>query len=325
VKKRIEIVLFCLVAITSLAAGSSAQAAVVTVGSTASPNLGGKNEQPLLYVNARLGPGGGLATSPVDGAIVRWRVEGFEGPFRLRVLTPNGGPSYTGAGTGGTETVPDKGPHTYATNLPVKAGQTIGVESTGPGWFGAVESLGAIFAIFVPPLGDSATGNATVEFPDTTFTFSADVLPRPTVAAISPASGPIGGGTAVSISGTDFAEVTGVSFGSVPAASFDVVNEGSITAVAPAGAAIASVPVTVTTVAGTASAPQSFAYRGCVVPKLRGKKLKKAKKAIREAGCRVGKVRKRGGVTTKTGKVVKQRPKPRKVLPPGTKVNVKLG
>lgn len=324
-KSRIRGFALCLAGVVSLMAPVGAEAAVVTVGSTAAPNLGGKNEQPLLYLNARLGPNGGLATSPIDGTILRWRLEGFEGPFRLRVLTPNGGPSYTGAGTGATETVPDKGLHTYATNLPVKAGQTIGVESTGPGWFGAVESLGAIFAIFVPPLGDAATGNATVEFPDTTFTFSADVLPPPTVSAISPASGPIGGGAAVTISGANFIEVKGVSFGGVPAASFNVVNEGTITAVAPAGAAIGSVPVTVTTIAGTATSGQSFAYEACAVPKLRGRKLKGAKKAIRAGDCLVGKVRKRKGVTAKTGKVLKQRPKPGQVLPPGTKVNVKLG
>jgi PASTA domain len=37
------------------------------------------------------------------------------------------------------------------------------------------------------------------------------------------------------------------------------------------------------------------------------------------------KVKKKEGVTAKTGKVVKQNPKPGKILAPGSKVSVKLG
>jgi hypothetical protein len=312
-----------LVAIASLASAAAAQAAVVTIGSTATPTTGGENTQPVMFLNVGLGAAPGLVTSPTDGTIIRWRVAGFEGPWRLRVLTPNGGPSYTGTGSGGVESVPDRGPHTYATALPVRAGQTIAIESTGQAWFGAVSSPGAVFAAFVPPLPDGATGNAAV-FENTSFTFSADVLPPPKVATIVPASGPVSGGTTVAIGGSDFTEVRGVAFGGVPAA-FTVLGEGLITAVAPPSATRASVPVTVTTAAGTATSPQLFTYEGCAVPKLRGRKLKAAKRIIRNEGCLVGKVRKRKGVMAKTGKVVRQRPKPGQVLPPGTKVNVKLG
>jgi hypothetical protein len=63
----------------------------------------------------------------------------------------------------------------------------------------------------------------------------------------------------------------------------------------------------------------------CVVPKLKGKKLKAAKKMLRAADCRVGKVKKLQGASAKTGKVVKQKPKPGKVLAPGSRVSVKLG
>jgi hypothetical protein len=220
--------------------------------------------------------------------------------------------------------VPDDNPHTYGTALPIKAGQTIAVESTGEAWFGFTPSPGATFASFVPPLPDGATGNAAT-FPDSNFTFSADVLPPPSAALLLPASGSVSGGTVVAITGGNFAEVRGVSFGGAPAASFTVVSEELVTAVAPASAAIGPVPVAVTTVAGTATTPQAFFYEGCSVPPLRGKKLKAAKKAIRKRGCLVGKVRKRKGVTAKTGKVVRQRPKPGQVLPPGAKVNVKLG
>jgi beta-lactam-binding protein with PASTA domain len=65
----------------------------------------------------------------------------------------------------------------------------------------------------------------------------------------------------------------------------------------------------------------NFTYTACVVPKLKGKKLKPAKKALQRAGCKLGKAR---GQKGKSAKVTKQSPAPRKVLAPGSKVNVKL-
>ncbi len=63
----------------------------------------------------------------------------------------------------------------------------------------------------------------------------------------------------------------------------------------------------------------------CVVPKLKGKRLKAAKRAIRARDCKVGHVGKREGVTAKTGRVIKQRPKAGTSRPAGSVVNVKLG
>lgn len=56
----------------------------------------------------------------------------------------------------------------------------------------------------------------------------------PTVTGVSPASGPVSGGTSATISGTSFIGVTAVTFGTLAATSFTVNNNGSITAVAPA-------------------------------------------------------------------------------------------
>lgn len=60
----------------------------------------------------------------------------------------------------------------------------------------------------------------------------------------------------------------------------------------------------------------------CVVPNLSGRKLKGARKALRNKSCKVGKVTRR---TPRAKKVVAQSPKPGKKLPAGTKVNVTLG
>ncbi len=70
-----------------------------------------------------------------------------------------------------------------------------------------------------------------------------------------------------------------------------------------------------------APAPEPVAEAHCTVPKLAGKKLKAAKKALTKAACKLGKVK---GHKTKSAKVKKQSLKPGKVLAPGAKVSVKL-
>ena len=77
----------------------------------------------------------------------------------------------------------------------------------------------------------------------------------PTVAQVSPSTG-IAGST-VSIDGTGFLGTSGVSFGGQPATGFSVASDTRITATAPAGTG--SVPVTVTTDAGSARGGQ-FTY-----------------------------------------------------------------
>jgi len=60
----------------------------------------------------------------------------------------------------------------------------------------------------------------------------------------------------------------------------------------------------------------------CIVPSVKGKKLKRAKKRLRASNCKLGKVKKRKG--HKRGKVKKQNPAPGSVLRGGSPVNVKL-
>jgi hypothetical protein len=71
-------------------------------------------------------------------------------------------------------------------------------------------------------------------------------VPAPAVTGVSPPSGPLSGGTTVTITGTGFTGATAVSFGTVPAASFTVVSDIQITAVSPAQSACL-VDVTITT------------------------------------------------------------------------------
>jgi uncharacterized protein YhjY with autotransporter beta-barrel domain len=75
--------------------------------------------------------------------------------------------------------------------------------------------------------------------------------PVPTVTALSPTSGSAGGGTSVTLTGTNFTGATGVSFGATAAASFTVNSATSITATAPQASSVGTVDVTVTTPSGT--------------------------------------------------------------------------
>jgi uncharacterized repeat protein (TIGR01451 family) len=63
----------------------------------------------------------------------------------------------------------------------------------------------------------------------------------------------------------------------------------------------------------------------CVVPKLLGLTLKKAKARITRAHCRVGRVTKKRSSARKKGKVLAQKPKPGKRLAPGARVNLTVG
>jgi hypothetical protein len=63
----------------------------------------------------------------------------------------------------------------------------------------------------------------------------------------------------------------------------------------------------------------------CVVPKVVGKTLKKARARIKKAHCRVGKITKKASTKKKKGRVLKQKPKPGKILKPNAKVNLTVG
>jgi len=73
-----------------------------------------------------------------------------------------------------------------------------------------------------------------------------------TISSVSPTSGPIAGGTSVTITGAGFTGATAVKFGSTNATSFAVNSSTQITAVSPAGSAGAT-DITITTPNGTST------------------------------------------------------------------------
>ena len=88
----------------------------------------------------------------------------------------------------------------------------------------------------------------------------------PTVSAVSPPAGPVGGGGTVTVTGTGFVAGTTVAFGGVAASGVTVVSPTSLVATAPAGPS-GSVDLTVATAQGTSatSTADLYAYGAPVV------------------------------------------------------------
>jgi hypothetical protein len=325
--KRLFVVVAAL-ATVALASETSALASTITIGSplTAAftPTAIGGGSTATTSLNSSLGEPGAQVASPVTGAIIRWRIIGASGgPFTLRVLTPLGGTTFAGAGTSGPGTPTSTGLQTFAAHLPIQAGQVIGLDNTrGADTIGVATVSGSNYVFWHPRLADgqSSAGNGPVAGE---YAFNADVQPVPGITSISPASGSISANDTVTITGHDFTSTSAVKFGALPAKSFTVNSDTSITAVSPKVPAAATVDVRVTTVAGESplGPGDRFTYTECVVPKLKHKKLKKAKKALKKANCTLGKVK---GHKGKKHKVKKQDPKPGTILPAGSTVTVKL-
>jgi hypothetical protein len=290
--------------------------------------------------NTALGTTGTYVTSPVSGAVVAFDVVGGStaGTYKLRSLIPAKAAASIALFRKTSATVaavPNAGIQSYSAVLPITAGEGVGLVWSETASLGFIEPAGVAYTEWETEPAENASA-AGESFPELAG-FNVEVQPAPTVTSLGVASGPTAGGTAVPIYGTDFTGVTGVSFGSVPATSFGVASEGALTAVAPAHATAGAVSVTVTTIAGKANAPQTFTYeappappappvvvQSCVVPNLKGKKLKAAKVALEKAKCKLGKVTKLGGATEKSGKVARQGAKAGAKVVVGSKVAVTL-
>jgi hypothetical protein len=133
---------------------------------------------PTTEANATLAEPGANVTSPVTGTIVRWRlvVESTGTPFALRVLRPAVG-GETGVGTSSQVTPTSTGAQTFATNLPIKAGDLISLDLvTSSSRVGeAVPVAGSTVYQWAPPLADGSTAPQETTFPNSELGFNADV------------------------------------------------------------------------------------------------------------------------------------------------------
>ena len=94
---RIGFLVMALATAWALVAAVAAGATTVTVGSVLPPTFKSTPfEGVRTQFNTTLPETGANLASPVNGAIVRWKVQGaVGGPFTLRVLHPNGSGAFT--------------------------------------------------------------------------------------------------------------------------------------------------------------------------------------------------------------------------------------
>jgi PASTA domain/IPT/TIG domain len=322
---------FSILALAFLLPASLAQAQT-TIGQLAPNPSGYCTNSP--FDGGPVGPAAAAYTAPFSGVVTSWSTSATSGAgqqLTFKVVRP-AGPfgKFTIVAHDGPRTLAPSALNTFRTTLPIQAGDVIMTNDVN-----ASEALpsACLFETGNPEdlvsytEGDAPDG-ATFEtegFEEgVRFNLTATILGPPAVVSLGATGGTIKGGTPVVVTGSNFAEVRSVSFGSTPAASFAVNSEGQLTAISPPSSSLVAVPIAVTTAAGTATSAQTFAYEGCKVPKLKGKKLKGAKKQLRKKDCKAGKVKKLGDATAKSGNVVKQKPAPGRLLPPGAKVKVTL-
>ena len=199
---------------------------------------------------------------------------GGTGTVDVTVTTPVGTSAITAADQFSYETAPVVSALSPVAGLPA-GGTTVAVTGTGFGgasavYFGAypattytvtsstqistfspAQAAGTVDVTVTTPLGTSATSAADQ------FAYEA----APSVSAVSPVAGPLGGASTVVITGTGFSGAIGVSFGSVSASAYTVDSPTQVTATSPPEAA-GTVDITVTTPVGTSatSAADQFAY-----------------------------------------------------------------
>ena len=227
------------------------------------------------YVNASNGAVTTLVDlSTLDGETVR---------FRFRIGTDTGGGGYgwyidsariygcsdgAPAITSISPAVGSVGGGTTITltgdNLDDATGVVIGgIAATGVTVVAGVGSRGATTVTAVTPARVSSLVDVAVTTSTAgTVTSSAAFrygLAAPTIVGVSPSSGPLAGGTTITITGTELTGTTNVTVGGVPATGVTVVNATTVTAVTPAHAA-GLVAVALATPGGAVAAAGAFTY-----------------------------------------------------------------
>lgn len=118
----------------------------------------------------------------------------------------------------------------------------------------------ATFTITTGSVSSATSVTLTASYSSVSKTASLTIDPVTiTVSSVSPNSGPLAGGTAVTITGTNFATGATVTFGGAAATNVVVANSTSITATTPAGSA-GSVTVSVTASGNSGSLANGFTY-----------------------------------------------------------------
>jgi DNA-binding beta-propeller fold protein YncE len=203
---------------------------------------------------------------------------GAAGTVDVTVTTP-GGTSATGAADrytyvpapSVTAISPPGGPTAGGNSVTITGANLTGGASVS---FGATPATDVVVAsatqiTATAPAGAAGLVDVTVTTPNgTSATSAADgygYVAAPAITGVSPAAGPTGGGSTVTVTGTNFTGVSAVKFGTAAASGFTLVSATQITAISPAAAA-GPVDVTVTTLGGTSAAGAADVFTYAALP-----------------------------------------------------------
>jgi hypothetical protein len=180
-RNRIVLAIFTLAALLLIA---PAAGAATTIGSNLSGTAGDAFGCSTTCSIVQTDVSTGSAASPVDGVVVRWRIKtnAAGGPFGLRVAKPFAPNLRIGAGSSGLVMAAAAGVNVFATRLPIRVGDNIGLSITKatadnnvrykPG----VVTPGASAMYFDPELPEGGSGTApTIVNAGAEVFFNADV------------------------------------------------------------------------------------------------------------------------------------------------------
>jgi hypothetical protein len=208
------------------------------------------------------------------------------GTVNVTVTTLNGTSAVTPAGQFTYTAIPAP----VVTGLTPASGPVIGgtvVTITGTGFTGATSVLfgatagtgltvnSATQITVTSPAGAAGIVDVTVTTPNGTSAvtpadqFTYTTIPAPTVTGLTPVSGPVIGGTVVTITGTGFTGATSVLFGATAGTGLTVNSATQITVTSPAGAA-GIVDVTVTTPNGNSAVTPADKFTYIAAPTVTG-------------------------------------------------------
>ena len=291
--------------------------------------------------------GSGYVVPPGYTEITSWSTYASAGDgqvWELRVYDVQSETQYVVVRADTAHTLAASQLNTFPTDIPVGAGDVIGVaELNSVGVDSAcsikTDQVADQYGQHIPAI-EFHTGDTFSTILKYRVNVSATLEAVPAVGSIGPNSGSAAGGASVLIAGHDLTDAKSVGFGDQKATLFKVESDNAIEAVAPA-AAEGTVDVTVTNAAGTSPAVPAdrFTYvkpsegppgggpghstspLRCVVPKLQGVRTGGGSPGVEALHCRVGRVR---GPRGADARVSKQSAKAGKSLPGGTRVSVRL-
>src|SRR3989338_11426029 len=193
---------------------------------------------------------------------------GTAGAQNVVVTTPYG----TGTGTGlftyvvaptVTSILPNTGPTAGGTSVTITGTNFTGATAVTIGGVAAtgITVVNATTITATAPAGTAGAQDVVVTTPGGTGTGTGllTYMAAPTVTSIAPNTGPTAGGTAVTITGTNFTGATVYTIGGASLTGVTVVNATTITGTTPAGTAGAQ-NVVVTTPGGTGTGTGLFTY-----------------------------------------------------------------